>query len=446
MVLSTRSETKTHSSHRHLAARAGIASLITLGAILAPLPSRGVTSSVEASGAPRPGGPDGKAESTAFGRGPGVGLRGQPGGKPPVIDLRDPVASEPLGQQPDSTGSTPPIAEASAGATAGTASASEATATSTSATSTEGAGITSTSTAGTSTTTTSASTTSASTTTRPTTSTASTSTTTTTTRPTTTTTGSSSTSSTTSTTRGGPTLVWEDHFNSLDTSRWKLEHSTYGDGNNELQCYQPENVTVTGGRLVLTARSESVTCPRDRQRSVSSGMVRSRGLTFSPGQAIEFRVKLTPNDPDDQGGLWPAVWASSWAGSWPSGGELDWLEVMTAEDPSRAMFSMHYADRSGRHELQNKAVPTGSYFSDSWHTIRFDYGHGGRLRWYLDGRQVFAVDHADTSQGYPAPFDRTIDEIKINLAIGGTPGPLAPGALGRSGATFEVDYIRVFDL
>jgi hypothetical protein len=175
-------------------------------------------------------------------------------------------------------------------------------------------------------------------------------------------------------------------------------------------------------------------------------MVRSRGLTFSPGQAIEFRVKLTPDNPNDQGGLWPAVWASSWAGSWPYGGELDWLEVMTAEDPSRSMFSMHYADRSGSHELQNKAVPMGAYFSDGWHTVRFDYGYGGRLTWYLDGRQVFAVNAAQTSQGYPAPFDQTIREIKINLALGGTPGPLAPGALGSSGATFEVDYIKVFNL
>ena len=213
-----------------------------------------------------------------------------------------------------------------------------------------------------------------------------------------------------------------------------------------MQCYQPGNVAVAGGRLILTARSETGSCPGGRTRSVTSGMVRSQGLTFSPGQAIEFRVKLTPPDPGNQGGLWPAVWSSSWAGSWPRGGELDYLEVMTAEDPRRAVFSMHYADRSGRHELQNKAVPMSSYFSDGWHTVRFDYGHNGNLVWYMDGSQVFSVSSADTLQGYPAPFDQTIGEIKINLAIGGTPGPLSPGALGSSGATFEVDYIRVYNL
>jgi hypothetical protein len=258
-------------------------------------------------------------------------------------------------------------------------------------------------------------------------------------------TSTTSTLGTTTTSPGG-TVVWEEHFNDLDPSRWIPEHSTYGDGNNELQCYEPENVAVSGGRLVLTARSEPATCPGDRYRAVTSGMVRSRGLTLSPGQAIEFRVKLTPADPADQGGLWPAVWASSWAGPWPLGGELDWLEVMTAEDPRRSVFSMHYTDASGAHELQNKAVSMDSYFSEDWHVVRFDYGHGGRLTWYLDGRPVFSVNGADTAQGYPAPFDQVIDEIKINLAIGGTPGPLAPGALGTTGATFEVDYIKVFDL
>jgi len=240
-------------------------------------------------------------------------------------------------------------------------------------------------------------------------------------------------------------VAWEDHFNSLDTGRWKLEHSTYGDGNGERQCYLPQNVKVANGRLVLTAKSETAVCPKGRTRSVSSGMVRSRGVTFSPGQAIEFRVKLTPPDPGNQAGLWPAVWSSSWAGSWPRGGELDYLEVMTAEDARRAVFSLHYANQSGGHELQNKTVSMSNYFSDGWHTIRFDYGHGGNMSWSMDGSKAFAVSAADTLQGFPAPFNQTIHEIKINLAIGGSPGPLANGALGSNGATFEVDYIKVFN-
>lgn len=241
-------------------------------------------------------------------------------------------------------------------------------------------------------------------------------------------------------------IVWQDNFDQLNTQQWSLEHSTYGDGNNELQCYRPENVSVRDGKLVLRAVSETYTCPKGDTRQVTSGMVRSKGATFSPGQSIEFRVKLTPADPNKQGGLWPAVWSSGWGGGgWPAGGELDYIEVMTAENPKRVMSSMHYSGPDGKHKHQNKGATLSENFSAAWHIIRFDYGHNGELVWWLDGKESFRVNSADTIQGYPAPFDQSINEIKINLALGGSPGPLDPGALGtgQPGATFEVDYIRI---
>jgi beta-glucanase (GH16 family) len=242
-------------------------------------------------------------------------------------------------------------------------------------------------------------------------------------------------------------VVWQDDFDRLDTSRWAVEHSTYGDGNNELQCYRPENVSVGGGRLTLRAVTETYTCPNGSTRQVTSGMVRSRGLRFEPGQAIEFRVKLTPADPNNQGGLWPAVWSSGWAGGgWPRGGEIDYLEVMTANDPKRSIYSIHYAKPDGSHGVTNRPIFGADNFSANWHTVRFEYGRSGDLTWILDGRQVNRVSAAQTVQGYPAPFDQAIGEIKINLALGGRPGPLDPRALGSGGATFEIDYIRVVRL
>lgn len=203
---------------------------------------------------------------------------------------------------------------------------------------------------------------------------------------------------------------------------------------------------MENGRLVLRARRQTVTCPNGSVRQVTSGMVRSRGLSLSPGQAIEFRAKLTPGNADDQGGLWPAVWSSGFgSGGWPRAGEIDYLEVMTARSPLRSVYSIHYAKPDGSHGKTNREI-YGDRFSDSWHVIRFEYGTGGKLRWYLDGTQVQAVDAAQTLQGYPAPFNQSINEIKINMALGGNPGPLAPGALSGDGATFEIDWIRVVDL
>ncbi|MDH4280112.1 MAG: hypothetical protein OEW83_18735, partial [Acidimicrobiia bacterium] len=68
-----------------------------------------------------------------------------------------------------------------------------------------------------------------------------------------------------------PTLVWADEFDSFDGTVWRREHSTYGDGNGELQCYRPENVAVAGGALILRARTENYTCPNGSTRDVTSG-------------------------------------------------------------------------------------------------------------------------------------------------------------------------------
>ncbi len=239
----------------------------------------------------------------------------------------------------------------------------------------------------------------------------------------------------------GRQLVFAEEFDSFNPRIWSVENSTYGDGNNELQCYTPEQVTVANGSLVLRAEARTVTCPNGSTRDVTSGMVRSRGVEFAPGQSIEFRVKLTPDDEANQAGLWPAVWSSSWAGGWPTGGEWDGLEVMTANNPRRSVYSIHYANSAGQHAKTSKEVVQAENFSANWHVVRFDYGDDGVLTWYLDGTVVSVVDAADTVQGWPAPFNQAMTELKINLALGGNPGPLDPRALP---ATFEVDYIRIY--
>lgn len=241
---------------------------------------------------------------------------------------------------------------------------------------------------------------------------------------------------------GGRPLVYAEEFDSLDTSRWRKEHSTYGDGNNELQCYTPQQVSIADGKLVLKAESRTETCPNGSTRRVTSGMVRSRGIDFSPGQYIEYRVKLTPADERRQGGLWPAFWASGFGGGgWPRGGEWDGLEVMTARDPKRAAFNLHYLDSDSRHAQSPGRFFLDQPFSAAWHVLGFDYGRDGHMKWYLDNELVHEVRDADTLQGWPRPFDVPMTELKINLALGGNPGPLDAAALP---ATYEIDYVRLY--
>lgn len=74
--------------------------------------------------------------------------------------------------------------------------------------------------------------------------------------------------------------------------------------------------------------------------------------------------------------------------------------------------------------------------------MRFDYGNDRVLVWYLDGEKR-STTNADTYQGWPAPFDQDMKELKINLSLGGTPGPLDDRTLP---ATYEVDWIKVYDM
>lgn len=238
------------------------------------------------------------------------------------------------------------------------------------------------------------------------------------------------------------TTTWRDDFKTLDTSRWVIENNTNVGGGNE--CYLARNATTRNGNLVLTAKNEDVTC-RDGDRSQTSAMIRSRDFTFSPGQVLEFRAKLTPADHNNQAGLNPAVWSAAWAGSWPLGGEANYLEVATSNRPASPLFAVHTQNPAGVREIDYKFFGIGENFSNDWHTIRVEY-RTGDLRWFIDGDLAHTVTNANTAQGWPAPFDQTIRDLRINLAVGGQSGALDPEALGADGATFEIEYIQVANL
>lgn len=117
--------------------------------------------------------------------------------------------------------------------------------------------------------------------------------------------------------------VWRDDFTgtALNTSYWNIEQNSSGGGNNELQYYGPEGVSVSNGNLVLTASRTA-----NGGKSFTSGRINSKHKVFFTHGKLEASIKL----PKTANGLWPAFWMLGEnidTNPWPQCGEVDVLEM-----------------------------------------------------------------------------------------------------------------------
>ncbi len=258
----------------------------------------------------------------------------------------------------------------------------------------------------------------------------------------------------------GMNLIWNDEFSgtALDTSIWNYntgyyindDPSTWGWGNNELEHYtdSTRNVSISDGKLTITALNEPKTFPQDPNRvaSYSSGKITTKdNFTFKYGR-IDFRAKLPRGN-----GLWPALWMlpnDDTYGSWAASGEVDVMEAR-GRLPGATSGTIHF----GGQWPANTYIGGDFSFSDG-QTIDSDYHvysvvwEEDNIKWYVDGKCFFkATNEQWYSNGAPsnnnAPFDQEF-YIIMNLAVGGwfdggvTPGP------GDIPASMQVDYVRVY--
>ena len=242
----------------------------------------------------------------------------------------------------------------------------------------------------------------------------------------------------------GYSLVWSDSFDGdkLNTNVWTREWSTYGDGNNELQCYRPESVAVEDGSLKLQAFPWYSRCPDGERRNYSSGMVRSRfKLDFTYG-----RFEVDAQVPAGQG-LWPAAWMSPAEyvyGGWPDSGEMDIFEIR-GHEPNRVVGSAHWKRPDGRHRLDNGDywLPEGS-FADGVHTYAMEWTPYS-ITWSVDGIPYnwLVLSDLETSAGYGGPpFDEAF-YLKLNLSVGGN-WIGHPDNVTQWPAEFRIEEIRVY--
>lgn len=235
------------------------------------------------------------------------------------------------------------------------------------------------------------------------------------------------------------TVLLDESFDgdSLDTRVWNTCHWWGDEGctissNDELEWYRPEQVSVSGGALRLTADRISTRGSDGKDYEYRSGMVTTGpansdddiGKVSWTYGTVEARVRV----PEGRG-LWPAIWMLPL--SRESRPEIDILEVI-GQDPGRMMMHFHPGSRDDDSPNKDYRLP-GPTLAEGWHTIRLDW-QPERLTWFVDGKQVWRVT------GSQVPDEPMY--LVLNLAVGGIyPGP--PDDTTKFPATFEIDRIRI---
>ncbi len=242
-------------------------------------------------------------------------------------------------------------------------------------------------------------------------------------------------------------LVWSDEFNGNDWNRnnWIPELGSHGWGNNELQNYtaSDNNIVVSDGTLKIIARKVG-----DGQDPGDYTSARLTSIqSFGPGHKMEIRAKI----PELKGnGLWPAIWMLGDAirngTSWPESGEIDIMEYVSFS-PDEFHATVHtgaFNHRDGT-ARGSGAVPLPdieeefNIFGILWEE--------DNIKFYVEEETnvIFRFNKVANATNDEWPFDKP-HFFLLNLAVGGDWGGLQGVNDDNFPATFEIDYVRVFEL
>lgn len=268
--------------------------------------------------------------------------------------------------------------------------------------------------------------------------------------------------------KDGYNLVWHDEFNgsALDTTKWGYQTGTqdvyttdkgtqYGAdnwGNNELQYYTQDSVSVADGSLVITATRQDM----DKGRSYKSGRILTRDKASWTYGYMEARIKAPAIS-----GMWPAFWmlpqpdgtysgnlvSQNKYGGWASSGEIDIMELM-GRLPRQVLGTLHFGKAWPGNTSQGGTYTELSSEISEWHIYAVDWTND-YIKFYADGYCYKTIPNDDywtsASSNAGAPFDVPF-YIILNLAV--DPGHFDTQASvpeGFTSASMYVDYVRVYN-
>jgi beta-glucanase (GH16 family) len=262
--------------------------------------------------------------------------------------------------------------------------------------------------------------------------------------------------------------VWEEEFlgSALNTNVWAYDLGRGGWGNDELQEYTNQAVTVANGVLQITASG-------DATYGYLSGRINSLpGFKFKYG-TLEARIKV----PDLDAGLWPALWTMGEnfpQVGWPAAGEIDIMEMgqglaISEGVVNQRVVSASHWDLNGQYMYNADWKDALLELTDDYHIFKFEWDKF-YLRTYVDENIIWQFDISDTSLGCADCSEfHQFHFLLLNLAVGGrftyagedaSSGAAADqkacsyssgaacgvrtGTTAPMPATMEVDYIRLF--
>jgi hypothetical protein len=247
------------------------------------------------------------------------------------------------------------------------------------------------------------------------------------------------------------TLVWGDEFNnsSLDMTSWSYVTgngcggpSGCGFGNNELEYYtnSTNNVSVSGGNLVLTAMNQN--------NYLNSGSNYTSGKIITSGKhAFKYgRFEASIKIPSATA-IWPAFWLLPEGGGWPNTGEVDIMETQNTNTSNVTQTLHFFCTPCGNHQYVYNTYNNGTNFASGYHLYAIDWS---------PGKIVFSIDNVVTKTYTPSslsavgaptsdwPFDNGNFYIILNLAVGGSYTGNATPNPANFPQSMYVDYVHVY--
>ena len=216
------------------------------------------------------------------------------------------------------------------------------------------------------------------------------------------------------------------------SNQWTYEIGTgnWGWGNNELQYYRQENVTVEDGLLKITAKNQSF-----GGSNYTSGRIKTQAAQSFQYGRIDIRAALPFSK-----GYWPALWMLGddiTSVGWPACGEIDIMEMIGGGANDRIVHGTAHWDAGGHAEYGQSSTISQMY-AEEFHVFSIVWD-ANSIKWYRDDilYNTLTITSGDMTEFHQNFF------LIFNVAIGGN-WPGSPDASTVFPQTMADDYVRVF--